>query len=87
MSLCRIMVFTERKIRGRIRGVAWQDWNDDPRMETVMARLGGSGSFYYPTHRKAWRRAQVLVRRGASQVKIETISGHEVDRIYGRRAT
>lgn len=82
MIPCRLMVFTTIKIRKRSVCVGWQDWNDAPRMERKMARLSGSGSFYYPSPRAAWRRAVVLVQRGAEQVKVETISGREIGRVY-----
>lgn len=85
---CRIDVFstalvqTHKRRKPVMRPIAWQDWNDDIRMERGMARLPGSGSFYYASARKAWRRAHVLIRRGAEQVKVETISGVEVGRLY-----
>ena len=67
-----------------IRAVAWQDWNDSPKMESWMARRPGSGSFYWPTARAAWRRACVMLGRDdrIRQIKVETISGREVGRVY-----
>ena len=80
---CRVIVFADRKIGRRGRGVAWQAHNADPRMERVMGRLRGSGSFYWANPRKAWRRACVALREpGVHQVKVETIGGREVGRLW-----
>lgn len=92
--ICRITIFAERPVtkgRGRARrtilqGVAWQGWNRDPRMERAHARLAGSGSFYWPTARAAYRAAVVAMRTDATvhAVRIEGIGAHPV--AYLRRA-
>lgn len=91
---CRIDVFgpvTVQKRRGRkvttttvLAG--WQAWNPDTRMERAMARLPGSGSFYWPTHRDAYRRALVLVRTSpeVTAARVETVSGRRI--AYVQRA-
>lgn len=75
MVCCRIDVFTAH--------YGYQAWNPDVVMEKAMARLPGSGSFYWPTAREAYREAVRLLKRGARQAKIETISGRPVCRLYG----
>jgi hypothetical protein len=62
----------------------WNGWNPDPGMETAMARLPGSGSFYWPS---AWRlylaaRRLMITDPTVRQIKLETISGREIARIY-----
>jgi len=84
----RMMVFGTRmaaKGRGKrqrlvAEGVAWQAWNDDARMEAAMGRLAGSGSFYWPNPRTAYRHAVVLMRRDVSidAVRIEGIGGQDI---------
>lgn len=89
---CRIDIFADvlftpkRRRLPVIRHIAWQDWNDSPKMERRMARLPSSGSFYWPTARVAWRRACVMLGRDdrIRQIKVETISGREVGRLYRR---
>lgn len=88
--LARIDVFgpvTIRKARGKTRIVqaAWQAHNPSRRMEKRMARLSGSGSFYWPSVRDALRRAQVILREDPSvqSARVETISGRSVA-IVGR---
>jgi hypothetical protein len=62
----------------------WQAWNDDEAMEARMARLPGSGSFYWPNALRAYQYARRLMRADASvsQIKIETIGGREIARVY-----
>ena len=73
-----------RSKKTRPTGVAWDGWNDDPMMERRMARLRGAGSFYWPNALTAYRAARRTMREDArvSQIKIETISGREVGRIW-----
>lgn len=84
MTYARIDVFGPARIvtkRGKVRVVfaAWQAHNPDPRMERRMSRLPGSGSFYWPSLRDAYRRATVLLRDPSIEaVRVETISGREV---------
>lgn len=84
----RLDVFATREItrRGRTRTVscAWQAWNTDPIMEGRMARLAGSGSFYWPNAIRAYIAARDIMTMDARvhQIKIETISGREIGRIY-----
>jgi len=80
----RVTCFGTRQIRRRTMGVGWQGWNDDPRMADRMARLPGSGSFYWPGAWQAYRAARAMMRDDATitQAKIETISGREIGRIY-----
>lgn len=76
MSYCRIDCFgTDAK--GRACG--WQGWNHEPSMEQRMARLPGSGSFYWESAREAYRMASRWLRSGNCRtVRINTISGREV---------
>jgi len=54
-------------------------------MEMAMARLPGAGGFYWPSRRDAWRRARVMIAApGVEQIKVETIAGQEVGRLYRR---
>lgn len=64
--------------------VGWQAWNQDPAMETRMTRLRGSGSFYWPNALRAYLAARQLMRENMAvhQIKIETISGVEIARLY-----
>ncbi len=84
----RLTVFAQRTVgRGKkaaVRGVAWQGWNADATMEARMARLQGGGSFYWPNALRAYFAACDMMRADATitQVKVETISGAEVARIY-----
>ena len=84
----RITLFADRQVRRGKRtvsqGVAWQGWNADAAMESRMARLAGSGSFYRPGALRAYSAARAMMRADATvrQVKIETISGREVGRLY-----
>lgn len=83
MTPCRIIVFGDLQRGKKQIHAAWDDWNPDPVMESRMARLKGAGSFYWPNQRDAWRRARVVVREpGVTQVKVETISGRFVGRLY-----
>lgn len=63
---------------------AWQGWNPDPVLEGRMARLKGSGSFYWAGAVKAFAAVRKAMATDASitQAKIETISGREVGRVY-----
>lgn len=80
---CRIDVFVNEKRGSKVHGYAYQAWNPDPAMEREMARLPGSGSFYWPSARAAYREAKRIIRKpGVHQLKIETISGFEVGRLY-----
>lgn len=84
---CRIILFGTLAVphgRGTKKiGCAWEDWNPDPKQEVAHARLRGAGSFYWPTPRQAFRRAVVsLLKTGADQAKVETISGRPVARLY-----
>lgn len=80
---CRLTVFATRTIlkgRGKKRkplaqGVAWQDWNADARQERAHGRLQGSGSFYWPTVKAAFRRATVVFRQD------ETVEGIRIEGI------
>ncbi len=67
------------------QGIAWQAWNADAGQEAAHARLPGSGSFYWPDARAAYRQTVVMMRRDESihAIRIETISGREV--AYVRR--
>jgi hypothetical protein len=91
MTYLRVNVFVrpEGKSRRRrcaplaARGYAYQLHNADLRIERAMGRLEGSGSFYWDNPRRAYRAAVVALRKlGAVQVKIETISGRPVARLY-----
>ncbi len=80
---CRIDVFTVGALGDPARGNVYQAWNPDPKMEKRMARLPGSGSFYWPSARAAYRAAGRFVKEpGVAQVKVETISGVEVAWLY-----
>jgi hypothetical protein len=86
----RIDVFATREVTiGRRRKpttvcVGWQGWNADPIMADRMARLPGSGSFYWPGAIRALTAAKRLLREDETihQIKIETISGQEIARVY-----
>jgi hypothetical protein len=66
------------------QGVGYQAWNDCPKMESAMARLQGAGSFYWPNAWRAYQAAKRILASDASvhQIKIETISGREIGRLY-----
>lgn len=72
--------------RRKARKIAcgWQGWNPDPVEERKHARLKGSGSFYWAGALQAYIAARRMIRADAriTQVKIETISGREIGRIY-----
>lgn len=78
-SLCRIAVFA-----GGPKGVAWFDWSKAPLPKGVEGRRPCDGTFYRHTPRDAWRRARVILKADprVDQVKVETISGREVGRLY-----
>lgn len=84
----RVTLFADRPIRrGKrtvMQGVAWQGWNPDPLLELRMARLPGSGSFYWPGAVRAYSAVRAMMRADATirQAKIETISGREIARVY-----
>ncbi len=88
----RLDVFaTIERTRGRGKrakveriGVAWQGWNPDARMADQMARLPGSGSFYWQGAIQAYTAAVRMLRDDprVDQVKIETTSGQEIGRVY-----
>jgi uncharacterized protein (DUF1684 family) len=62
--------------RGR---VGWQGWNPDPAMEASDGRLPGSGSFYWPSAKSAWRQGwRWLRRKDVDAFSIETISGRKI---------
>ena len=77
---------TRGKRRGQIDrvGLAWQGWNASPTMEARMARLPGAGSFYWPAAFVAVRAARRIMREDPAvhQIKIETIGGREIGRLY-----
>jgi hypothetical protein len=62
----------------------WQAWNSDPVMEHRTARLKGAGSFYWQGAVKALAEARRIIDSAPSvhQIKIETISGREIGRLY-----
>ena len=62
----------------------WQGWNADGTMESRMSRLPSSGSFYWNGAVLAVCAAKRMMQknRAISQIKIETISGVEVARMY-----
>lgn len=76
MALCRMDIFQGN--------YGYQGWNSDPTMEERMARLPGSGSFYWPSARDCYRAAGRFIRSNKEihQIKIETISGQEVGRLF-----
>lgn len=83
----RLDVFGTRQSshkRPRPIQVGWQGWNPDPVMERTQARLRGSGSFYWQGGINALVAAKRMLRDDTTiqQIKIETISGREVGRIY-----
>jgi hypothetical protein len=87
---CRLTVFATRQVLQRRRArkraeaasqsVAWQGWNADPRQERSQGRLKGSGSFYWPSPRKAYRAAVTMMRADDSitAVKIEGIGAQPI---------
>ena len=85
---CRVNVFGTREIARRKKttrvGLAWQGWNADPDMESRMARLPNSGSFYWPNALRAyvWARHAMRTDPTIEQVAIETISARPIGRIY-----
>ena len=87
----RLDVFATRTVgtrKPRTIGVAWQGWNADARMENRMARLAGSGSFYWDGALNAAVAAKRIIREDATihQIKIETIGGREIGRVYRQEA-
>lgn len=71
--LCRIIVFEP--------GRAYDAHNPDLDSPT---RLPGTGSFYWPGPRAAWRRARVLAKEDPRRlVRVETISGRRIGLING----
>lgn len=85
----RIIVFATTQEHGKrrkvvTRSVAWEAWNTCPIMESQMARLRGSGSFYWPSALRAYLHAKQIMAANSSvdQIKIETISGEEIARLY-----
>ena len=86
----RLTVFAERDVpkgrKGKLTraSVAWQGWNADPAMESRMARLAGSGSFYWPCAWQAYCAARQMFAADPTihQIAVETISGREVARLY-----
>lgn len=88
----RMTVFAQRtatvgrgkRARTEVRGVAWQGWNADAAMEQRMARLRGAGSFYWPGALRALVAARAAMRadRSVAQIKLETIGGREIGRLY-----
>ena len=85
---CRMDVFGSREIgkgkRRKVVRVGWQGWNPDSSMERQMARLDGAGSFYWPGAIRVLSAAKAMMQADATidQVKIETISGMEIGRVY-----
>ncbi len=82
MPYCRITVFASK---GK-RHFGYDLLNPDNTMEKAMSRLPGSGSSYWPDIRSAFREAYRKIRTDQTvhQIKIETISGVELCRIYER---
>lgn len=86
----RMNVFAAREVpKGRkgktvLAHVGWRGWNADARMEETMARLPGSGSFYWPGAWRAYRAARQMMKTDSTihQIAIETISGYEIARLY-----
>lgn len=86
----RMNVFATRDVakgkRHKIRtiGVGWQGWNADPVMADKMARLPGSGSFYWQGTINALSAAKRMFRDDSTvhQIAIETISGQPIARLY-----
>lgn len=76
MAVCRMDIFQG--------DYGYQGWNPDPAMEARMARLPGSGSFYWPSAKACYKAADRFLRSNKKihQIKIETISGQEIGRIY-----
>lgn len=65
--------------------IGWQAWNECVKQEIIHGRLKGSGSFYWPSLRAAYRRAIVIMRKDdtVDAIRIDTISGHHIG--YVRR--
>ncbi len=88
-GLVRMDVFgtvETRTRRGKVKtvGAGWQAWNADPRLETATARLSRQGSFYWHGAISAYAEAKRILRDDprVHQIKLETISGVEIGRIY-----
>lgn len=87
-GLVRLDVFATRTIgkgkKAKPQGVAWQGWNDDPVLETACARLAGSGSFYWFGAVRALAAARAMMTADTSihQIKLESVSGVEIGRVY-----
>ncbi len=67
------------------KACGWQAWNPDPVMEAKSARLPGSGSFYWPSAREAYKWASHQIRFhwwSIQQIKLETNSGAEICRLF-----
>lgn len=86
----RVTLFATRTVKpkrgpAKTIGVGWNGWNADPVMEQRMARLPGSGSFYWPGALRAYLAVKAMMTADPTihQAKIETISGREVARVYG----
>lgn len=88
MDVFGLCVIPRRRLKRQttidVTTVGWQGWNDNPTMESRMARLPGSGSFYWSCAWQAYVAARRMMRNDASihQIKIETISGRELARMY-----
>jgi hypothetical protein len=86
----RLDVFATRDLpKGRGKrlvstGVAWQGWNADPVMEHALSRLRGQGSFYWPGAVRALAAARSMMATDDTvhQIKLETISGREIGRLW-----
>ena len=84
----RMNVFGTRTVLKRRKpvevGVGWQGWNASPTMEQRMARLPGSGSFYWHGAIQAVTAAKSMMTADPTihQIAIETISGRPVGRLY-----
>ena len=72
----RIVFFTDK--------FAYYGHNPDKRIEKEMARLKGSGSFYWNSAKKAHKKVIREFKKNfiLKQAKIETISGKMVARLY-----
>ena len=80
---CRVTVFVRGKGK-KAKGYAYDLLNKSRRHERLRGspaatRVAGTGSFYWPSAREAWRAAQVELRKPeVDSVRVETISGRKI---------